>query len=204
MWRAELTTDTAPRTDLLHERIRESLAMMEQLLGDERTAGGVDGIVGAMVDSIRNGGKVLLCGNGGSAAEAEHLAAELIGRFCLERRPLPAVALGSNVSALTAIANDYDYADVYARAVTAVGRPGDVVMGLSTSGRSANILAALEAARAGSMVAVALVGQAGSPMQRIADHSLCVPAERTAGIQEGHLLLGHTIFELVERELCAA
>lgn len=204
MSRADLRTDTTARTDLLHERIRESLAMMEQLLDDAQTADGVEEIVGAMVDSIRRGGKVLLCGNGGSAAEAEHLAAELIGRFCLERRPLPAVALGSNVSALTAIANDYDYAEVYARAVAAVGRPGDVVMGFSTSGRSANIVAALEAARAGSMVAVALVGDAGSPLQDVADHTLCVPAGRTAGIQEGHLLLGHTIFELVERELCAA
>lgn len=191
------------RTDLLHERIGESLAMLHSLRDDEDVARGVDAIVEIIVASIRNGGKVLLCGNGGSAAEAEHLAAELIGRFCLERRPLPAVAVGSNVSAMTAIANDYDYADVFARGVIALGRPGDVVMGLSTSGRSSNVIAALEAARTGAMATVALVGDAESPMHELADHALSVPAARTAGVQEGHLLLGHTIFELVERELCA-
>lgn len=191
------------RSGLLQERIRESLTMMELLLGDEEVAAGVDRIVEAIVTSIQNGGKVLLCGNGGSAAEAEHLAAELIGRFCMERRPLPAIAVASNVAALTAIANDYEYAEAFARAVTALGQPGDVVLGFSTSGRSANVVAALEAARAGEMVPVALVGRPGSPMQEVADHALTVPAARTAGIQEGHLLLGHTIFELVERELCA-
>jgi D-sedoheptulose 7-phosphate isomerase len=191
------------RTGLLQERIRESLTMMERLLDDDEVAAGVDSIVGAMVGSIQNGGKVLLCGNGGSAAEAEHLAAELIGRFCMERRPLPAIAIASNVAALTAIANDYDYADAFARAVTALGQPGDVVLGMSTSGRSANVVAALEAARAKDMVPVALVGEPGSPIEDVADHALTVPAPRTAGIQEGHLLLGHTIFELVERELCA-
>jgi D-sedoheptulose 7-phosphate isomerase len=192
----------ASRAELLQERIRESLATMELLLDDEDVAAGVDGIVEAMVGAIRDGGKVLLCGNGGSAAEAEHLAAELIGRFCMERRPLPAIAVASNVAALTAIANDYDYADAFARAVVGLGRPGDVVLGLSTSGRSANVVAALEAARDNEMVPVALVGQPGSPIEQVADHALTVPAARTAGIQEGHLLLGHTIFELVERELC--
>jgi D-sedoheptulose 7-phosphate isomerase len=191
------------RTQLLQERIQESMDTMELLLGDEDTAAGVDSIVGAMVTAIRDGGKVLLCGNGGSAAEAEHLAAELIGRFCMERRPLPAIAVASNVAALTAIANDYDYADAFARAVIALGQPGDVVLGFSTSGQSANVVAALEAARTHAMVPVALVGQPGSPMEEVADHALTVPAARTAGIQEGHLLLGHTIFELVERELCA-
>jgi D-sedoheptulose 7-phosphate isomerase len=191
------------RAQLLQERIRESLTTMELLLDDEGVAAGVDGIVEAMVSAIRDGGKVLLCGNGGSAAEAEHLAAELIGRFTMERRPLPAIALASNVSALTAIANDYDYADAFARAVVGLGRPGDVVLGFSTSGRSANVVAALEAARAHEMVPVALVGRPGSPMEEVADHALSVPAARTSGVQEGHLLLGHTIFELVERELCA-
>jgi D-sedoheptulose 7-phosphate isomerase len=191
------------RSGVLQERIRESLTMMELLLDDEEVAAGVDRIVEAMVTSIQNGGKVLLCGNGGSAAEAEHLAAELIGRFCMERRPLPAIAVASNVAALTAIANDYDFAEAFSRAVTALGQPGDVVLGFSTSGRSANVVAALEAARAGEMVPVALVGRPGSPMQEVADHALTVPAARTAGIQEGHLLMGHTIFELVERELCA-
>ncbi|MGA8722717.1 MAG: SIS domain-containing protein, partial [Solirubrobacteraceae bacterium] len=182
-----MSTVEQSRSGLLQERIRESLTMMELLLGDEEVAAGVDRIVEAIVTSIQNGGKVLLCGNGGSAAEAEHLAAELIGRFCMERRPLPAIAVASNVAALTAIANDYEYAEAFARAVTALGQPGDVVLGFSTSGRSANVVAALEAARAGEMVPVALVGRPGSPMQEVADHALTVPAARTAGIQEGHL-----------------
>ncbi len=121
----------------------------------------------------------------------------------MERRPLPAIAVASNVAALTAIANDYDYADAFARAVVGLGRPGDVVLGFSTSGRSANVVAALEAARDHDMVPVALVGRPGSPMEEVAEHALTVPAARTSSVQEGHLLLGHTIFELVERELCA-
>jgi D-sedoheptulose 7-phosphate isomerase len=192
------------RTELLHERLRESVATSQLLLGDVDVGQGVDAIVGAIVSSIRAGGKVLLCGNGGSAAEAEHLAAELIGRFCLERRPFPAVALASNVAGLTAIANDYDYADVFSRAVTGLGRPGDVVMGFSTSGSSPNVVAALRTGREGGMVTVALAGQPGSPMQEVSDHALNVPGPRTSGIQEAHLLLGHVIFELVERELCEA
>ena len=150
------------------------------------------------------GGKLLLCGNGGSAADAQHLAAELVGRFILDRNPSAAIAPRDNVAALTAIANDYDYADVYARSVTGLGRSGDVVMGLSTSGHSANVVAALKAGRDGGMVTVALRGPPGSPMDELADHTLCVPGTRTAGIQEGHLLLGHVIFERVEQELCQA
>jgi D-sedoheptulose 7-phosphate isomerase len=192
------------RAELLHERLRESVAINELLLGDVAVAQSVDAIVGAIVSCVRSGGKVLLCGNGGSAAEAEHLAAELIGRFYLERQPFPAVALASNVAALTAIANDYDYADVFSRGVRGLGRPGDVVMGFSTSGSSANVVAALRAGREGGMVTVALAGEPGSPMQEASDHSLNVPAPRTSGVQEAHLLLGHVIFELVERELCEA
>src|ERR1700759_5594837 len=133
----------ALRVDVLHTRLRAAIEMCEALLADEAIGKTMDAVVGAIVGSIEAGGKVLLCGNGGSAAEAEHLAAELIGRFYLERKPFPAISLASNVSALTAIANDYDYADAFARSVTGLGRPGDVVMGLSTSGRSPNVVAAL-------------------------------------------------------------
>lgn len=194
----------AVTVDVLRDRLRESIALSEQLLADEAVAASVDAIAQAIVDSIRAGGKVLLCGNGGSAAEAEHLAAELIGRFCLERGPFPAIAVANNVAALSAIANDYSYEDAFARSVVGLGNEGDVVIGLSTSGSSANVVAALESARQGGMVTVAFVGHPGSPMEAVADHCLCVPGARTSGIQEGHLLLGHVIFELVERELCAA
>src|ERR1700744_627054 len=192
----------AVSVDVLRDRLRESIALCQHMLGDEAIGAAVDAVVQAIVASIRDGGKVLLCGNGGSAAEAEHLAAELIGRFCLERGPFPAVAVASNVAALTAIANDYSYEEALARSVVGVGNEGDVVIGLSTSGSSANVVAALEAARRHGMVTVAFVGHPGSPMQTVAEHSLSAPGVRTSGIQEGHLLLGHVVFELVERELC--
>lgn len=185
-------------------RLRESIEMCQSLLEDPTVVDTVEAVVQATVDAIRSGGKILLCGNGGSAADAQHLAAELIGRFCLDREPFPAVALADNVAALTAIANDYAYADVFARAVRGLGRAGDVVMGFSTSGQSANVVAALMAGREEAMVTVAFVGCPGSAAQQVADHALCVPGERTAGIQEGHMVLGHAIFELVEQELCGA
>ena len=191
------------RAELLETRLRESIEMCRSLLADQSVATTVDAIVQAVVASIRSGGKVLLCGNGGSAADAQHLAAELIGRFCLDRQPFPAIALADNIAALTAIGNDYAYDDVFSRAVKGLGKPGDVVMGFSTSGQSANVLAALAAGHEEAMVTVAFVGVAGSPAQNVADHALCVPGRRTAGIQEGHMVLGHAIFELVERELCA-
>jgi D-sedoheptulose 7-phosphate isomerase len=155
-----------------------------------------------IVRSLRTGGKVLLCGNGGSAADAQHLAAELIGRFCLDRQALPAVALADNVAAITAIANDYSYEDIFVRSVRALGRPGDILIGLSTSGSSRNVVAALDAARQARLVTIGLVGRADCAMAGRADHTICVPGASTARIQEGQMLVGHAIFELVERELC--
>ncbi len=190
--------------EILEDRIREAIAVFESLLNDESLVVVVDAIVHEMVTSLRHGGKVLLCGNGGSAADAQHLAAELIGRFQLEREPLPAIALADNVSAVTAIGNDYSYAEVFSRAVRGLGRRGDVLIGLSTSGRSANVVEALAAAQAMGLVTVAFVGAAGSPMEAVAEHVVRVAGRGTARIQEGHKVLGHIIFELVERELCAA
>jgi D-sedoheptulose 7-phosphate isomerase len=174
----------------------------QTLLEDETIAATVDEVVDAIVASIGGGGKVLLCGNGGSAADAQHLAAELVGRFCLERQPFPAIALGDNLSALTSVGNDYGYSEVFARGVRALGTPGDVLIGLSTSGRSPNVVEALEAARANGLVTVALVGADRSPMEEASDYVLRVTGRNTARIQEGQMLLGHTILEFVERELC--
>ena len=137
-------------------------------------------------------------------ADAQHLAAELVGRFLLERRPYPAVALSDNVAAVTAVGNDYGYEEVFTRGVRALGNPGDVLIGLSTSGRSPNVIRAFEAASDRGMVTVALVGVAGSPIERASEHVVCVPGPNTARIQEAQMLVGHTIFELVERELCDA
>jgi D-sedoheptulose 7-phosphate isomerase len=192
------------RAELLRDRVREAIDVCHALLDDGALAEAADQVVEAIVASINGGGKVLLCGNGGSAADAQHLAGELVGRFCLERNPFPAIALADNVAALTAVANDYGYSNTFSRAVRALGNPGDVLIGLSTSGQSANVIEALGAGRERGMVTVAFVGGAGSPMEHAAAHVLHVDGPNTARIQEGQMLLGHAIFELVERELCGA
>ena len=192
------------RAEVLRDRVREAIDVCQSLLHDEQIAETVDTVVAAIVGSINQGGKVLLCGNGGSAADAQHLAAELIGRFRLERQPFPALALSDNIAAVTAVANDYGYQDVFSRAVRGLGRPGDVLIGISTSGHSANVVEALTAARESGLVTVAIVGAGGSPMEAASQHVLRVEGPSTARIQEGQMLLAHTIFELVESELCVA
>jgi D-sedoheptulose 7-phosphate isomerase len=187
--------------DLLRDSVGDAIAVCEGLL-DDTIISTVEIVTAEIVSSLRAGGKVLLCGNGGSAADAQHLAAELIGRFCLDRQALAALALADNVAALTAIGNDYAYEDVFARGVYGLGRPGDVLIGLSTSGSSLNVVAALLAARDVGMITVAFVGKAECEMARLATHVICVEGCNTARIQEGHMLVGHTIFELVEQELC--
>jgi D-sedoheptulose 7-phosphate isomerase len=195
---------TDGRAELLKARIQESLDIREALLNDDRLARAVDAIVEAVVASLRSGGKILLCGNGGSAADAQHLAAELVGRFLLEREPMPAIALADNVAALTAISNDYSYSEAYARVLRAFGKPGDVLIGFSTSGASRNVIEALTAANALDITTVAFLGQPGSAMERVASLALNVPATTTASIQEVHKLLGHVVFELAESELCSS
>jgi D-sedoheptulose 7-phosphate isomerase len=192
------------RVEALRASVREALDVCQALLQDEDLAAAADAVVGSIVTSIRGGGKVLLCGNGGSAADAQHLAAELVGRFRLEREPFPAVALSDNIAAVTAVGNDYGYEEVFVRAVRALGSPGDVLIGISTSGRSRNVVGALEAARERGIVTVALVGAANTPMEAASDHVLRVNGPSTARIQEGQMLVGHAVLELVERELCDA
>jgi len=159
--------------------------------------------IGALLaDALGRGHKALLCGNGGSAADAQHLAAELAGRFRRERRPLPALALTTNASTVTAIANDYGYGEVFARQVRAYGRRGDVLVGISTSGGSENVVEAFRAAGEIGLVRIALVGRRGGPLADEADVCLRVPAGETARVQECHILAGHVICEIVE-EACA-
>ena len=155
-----------------------------------------------MAHCLATGGKLLFCGNGGSAADAQHLAAEFTGRYGYDRQPLAAVALHCDTSALTAIGNDYGFEQIYVRQVRALGRPGDLLVGLSTSGNSANVLLAMEAAREGGLTCVALTGQGGGKMAALADVLLAVPATRTPRIQEMHILLGHALCGMVERALC--
>ena len=151
--------------------------------------------------SLAAGGKLLIAGNGGSAADAQHIAAELTGRFVRERRPLPAIALHTNTSALTAVGNDYGYEHVFARELSALASAGDVLLAISTSGNSRNILRAIETARSKKVAVIGLTGESGGQMRTICDLCLCVPSKTTARIQEMHITIGHAICELVEEAL---
>ncbi len=152
-------------------------------------------------EAIRDGNKILMFGNGGSAADAQHLATELVVRFVADRAPIPAIALTTDTSTLTAAGNDYGFDQVFARQVRALGRPGDVALGISTSGRSANITAALEAARDGGLVACALAGRDGGDLVGRADPLLIVPSQETPLIQEMHITIGHLLCAGLERNL---
>lgn len=154
--------------------------------------------------SLAAGGKLLIAGNGGSAADAQHIAAELTGRFLRERKPLPALALHANSSALTAIGNDYGYEYVFARELAAHARPGDVLLAISTSGGSKNILRAIEEARQKRVAVIGMTGESGGAMRTACDLCLCVPSKSTARIQEMHIMIGHTICELLEEGMTQA
>jgi D-sedoheptulose 7-phosphate isomerase len=176
---------------------------MKQRLLEDGLIDVIADVADRMAAVYDDGHKVLLFGNGGSAADAQHLAAELVGRFRLERASLPALALVGNVCSVTAIANDYSFSDLFARQLEGLGEPGDMAVGLSTSGRSENVVNALAVARAMGLSTVALTGDEGGHLREVTDICLCVPARETARIQEGHLLIGHIICELVERTLFA-
>lgn len=193
-------TGDAAAAALYRQRVQDNLAVGQALLDEAHVAFVVE-VAGALTHALEQGGKVILCGNGGSAADATHLAAEFVGRFMIDRRPFPALSLSDNNSSVTAIANDMDFADVFARQVRGLGSAGDVLIALSTSGASANVLAAVEAAREGGLLTVGLTGRSGTELARRVHHCLRVPADETARIQEGSMLVGHTICELVERAL---
>jgi D-sedoheptulose 7-phosphate isomerase len=158
-------------------------------------------IAARIVDALRLGGTLFLCGNGGSAAQAQHIAAEFTGRFKLERRGLRAVSLTTDTSALTAIGNDYGFENVFARQIEALGLPGDVLLGLSTSGGSKNVLRAFEKARECGVGCIALTGPTGGAIAELADATLAAPGESTANVQECHLAALHVVCEIAEREL---
>jgi D-sedoheptulose 7-phosphate isomerase len=167
-------------------------------------ASAVSSAVNLIYSSLAAGGQLLVAGNGGSAADAQHIAAELTGRFLLERQPLRAIALHGNTSALTAIGNDYGYEHVFARELSAHARPGDVLLAISTSGNSRNILIAIEAARRSNVHVIGLTGESGGQMRSTCDLCLCVPSRSTARIQEMHITIGHAICELLEARLAKA
>lgn len=151
--------------------------------------------------ALRQAGKILFCGNGGSAADCQHLAAELTGRFIGDRRPLAAIALSTDTSALTCIANDYSFNEVFARQVAGLGRKEDLLIGISTSGNSENVIRAVEEANKLGMHTVGLLGRDGGKLREICGHSIVVPSQSTARIQECHILIGHTLCGLIEQEL---
>jgi D-sedoheptulose 7-phosphate isomerase len=176
-------------TILLHEQARSA------------SVGATIAAASAMSETLRRGGKVLLFGNGGSASDAQHVAAEFVGRFVRERKAAPAVALSTDTSILTAIGNDYGFERIFARQVEALGRPGDVALGISTSGGSQNVVAALDLARRQGLVTVALTGRDGGAVGRAADIHINVPSPNTARVQEVHRTLLHAICEIVDRDL---
>ena len=178
--------------------IQASVNVKEQILKDEAMLDTVARCSEAITQAFKNGNKVLFCGNGGSAADAQHLAAEFSGRFYTDRKALPAEALHVNTSYITAVANDYSYDVVYSRMIDGIGRPGDVVVGLSTSGNSGNILKAFESARKIGMITVGFTGATGGKMKDLSDYLLNVPSTDTPRIQESHILVGHIICQLVE------
>jgi D-sedoheptulose 7-phosphate isomerase len=167
-------------------------------------AAAVSRAVDMIYSSLAAGGQLLIAGNGGSAADAQHIAAELTGRFFRERRPFRAIALHVNSSALTAIGNDYGFDKVFARELTAHARSGDVLLAISTSGNSRNILCAIEAARQSNVAVIGLAGESGGQMQSACDLCLCVPSKSTPRIQEMHITIGHTICEILEERLTEA
>ena len=181
--------------------IKESAGVKNAILENPQIIDALQNIVEKIVLCYQNGGKVLFCGNGGSAADAQHLAAELSGRFYYDRAPLYAEALHVNTSYLTAVANDYSYDEVYARLVKAMGRKGDILIGLSTSGNSGNILRALIQAKQLEMLTFGLTGESGGKMKELCDLTICIPSIVTPRIQESHILLGHIICEMVESTL---
>lgn len=183
------------------DRINASIAVKQQLLTDEKIISTVATCVDIIVTAFNNGNKVLFCGNGGSAADAQHLAAEFSGRFYIDRDALPAEALHCNTSYLTAVANDYSFDLIYARLIKGLGKKGDVLVGLSTSGNSANIVNAFETAKEKEMITIGFTGFTGGAMKEISDYLLNVPSTDTPRIQESHILLGHIICELVEEKL---
>lgn len=159
--------------------------------------------VDLIVDALAKGNKLLIMGNGGSAADAQHFAAELVGRFLMERRPLPAIALTTDSSALTAIGNDYGFDAVFSRQVEALASAGDVVFGISTSGNSPNVLAALEQGRQAGCVTISLLGRDGGGIKNLSDIALIVPSNHTPNIQESHITIIHILCDLVEKKLFA-
>jgi len=187
--------------DTILGQMQTAQQVMAAMQADSVLCQALEAAARTCIASLQGGGKILLCGNGGSAADAQHIAGELVSRFNFDRPGLAAVALTTDTSILTAIGNDYGYERLFERQVQALGRRGDVLIAYSTSGQSPNILRALHAARAAGLMTIGFTGNRGGPMPALCDHLLAVPAADTPKIQEGHLVLGHILCGLIESTL---
>jgi D-sedoheptulose 7-phosphate isomerase len=187
--------------DLVVRRIQDSVAVKQLALEDRNYIDTVRAAANAIAEALKKGHKVLFFGNGGSAADAQHLAAELTGRYLKERPSLAGMTLTTNTSSLTAIGNDYSYDFVFSRQLQGLGSAGDVAVGISTSGNSVNVLKAMEVAKAKGMITLGLSGKTGGKLRDMVDYCVCVPSTETPRIQEVHILTGHIICEIIETEL---
>ena len=189
---------------IIRDIIASSISVKQEILQNEELLAAIEKAVSIITLAFENGNKVLFCGNGGSAADAQHLAAEFSGRFYKNRRALPSEALHCNSSYLTAVANDYSFDVIYSRLVDGIGEAGDVLVGLSTSGNSANIVKAFEVASAKEMINIGFTGVSGGTLKAYSDVLINVPSSDTPRIQESHIMIGHIICQLVEENLFAS
>lgn len=181
--------------------IKDSIETKQEVLKNELLIDTIGKIVDEIVKAFKNGNRVYFCGNGGSAADAQHLAAEFSGRFYIDRKALPAEALHCNTSYITAVANDYSYDAIYSRIIDGIGQAGDVLIGLSTSGNSGNIIKAFETAKSKKMITVGFTGATGGQMKVVSDYLINIPSTDTPRIQESHIMAGHIVCQLVEEKI---
>mgnify|MGYP004589873461 CR=1 FL=1 len=186
---------------IIEQRIKDSIQVKTSLLDNKEVLENIDTVAKKITDCIKNGKKIVLCGNGGSASDALHFAGEIVGRFQKERRAWPAVVLNADVTTMTAIANDYGYDDVFARQAEGHVQSGDVFIGISTSGKSENVLRAVNVAKEKGATTVALLGKDGGKIGKMVDFPLVIPCNVTARIQESHIMMIHIICEIVENEI---
>jgi len=189
------------KSAIILQNINDSIATKNKLLNDKKIATSIEDVANAIIECYQHDGKVLFCGNGGSAADAQHLAAELTGRYYYDRPPLYAEALHVNTSYLTAVANDYNYNEVYARLIKGIGRKGDILIGMSTSGNSQNVIGAIHAAKDKGIFTIGLTGSNGGKMNDLCDINIAVPSNDTPRIQECHMMIGHAFCQVVETSL---
>ena len=189
------------KQDLIRRNISDSITVKQELLQNDGIMVDITKVADLIVEAFNNGNKLLFCGNGGSAADAQHLAAEFSGRYYLNRPPLHAEALHTDTSFMTAVSNDFSFDEVYARLIQGIGKQGDILIGMSTSGNSKNVIKSLEEAKKKKIITIGFTGKANGNMKACCDYLINIPSDDTPRIQECHLMLGHAICELVEKEL---